>query len=68
MPEEAVQEWEAKDPIMLLRSRLIDSGLPESEIETINTKVESSIKDAVRFAKESPQPSIEEFLEEIKLQ
>jgi pyruvate dehydrogenase E1 component alpha subunit len=67
MPEDEVKQWEAKDPILILRGRLLDSGLTESDIEAIDAQIEAALEEAVRFAQESPHPSMEAFIEEISL-
>lgn len=65
MPEDEVKQWEAKDPIIILRRRLLEAGVTENDIATIDAEIEAALEDAVRFAQESPNPSIEEFIEEI---
>jgi TPP-dependent pyruvate/acetoin dehydrogenase alpha subunit len=68
MPEDEVKFWEAKDPILILRSHLLENDASEKDIEAINAQVVTKLKDAVQYAQESPQPSVEEFLAEISLQ
>ena len=52
-----LEAWKAKDPIKnLLKLELID----EREINEIEEKVENEIKEAVKFAEDSPYPEIEE--------
>lgn len=65
MPREELDFWKSKDPILLLRNHLIESGCLEEEIENIQERVDIKIKEAVKFAIESPEPSEAEFLQEI---
>lgn len=67
MPEEEVEHWETKDPIIVLRSRLLASGVGESEIEALESQIEASLEEAVQYAVESADPSVEQFLEEISI-
>jgi pyruvate dehydrogenase E1 component alpha subunit len=66
MPEDEVSTWEEKDPIHLLRSRLLEIGIVENDIDAIESQVEATLEEAVVFAKQSPQPSVADFLEELK--
>ena len=65
MPEEEVELWKSRDPIGILRSRLIDREVTEAEIDEIDAQVDALIQEAVQFALESPEPSVEQFLNEI---
>ena len=54
---EEVREYRKKDPIPRFRKYLVENGITkESELERIDRKVRQEIVDAVRFAKESPEP------------
>jgi len=65
MPQETMAYWKAKDPVDIMRNHLVSAGVKESEIKKIDECVEEKMEAAVRFAKESPEPSAEEFLAEI---
>lgn len=65
MPEEEVEYWKSRDPIGILRSRLIDREVTEIEIDEIDDQINALIQEAVQFALESPEPSVEQFLNEI---
>jgi TPP-dependent pyruvate/acetoin dehydrogenase alpha subunit len=55
------QEWKARDPIPLFRSRLIsDETLTEEGARKIELAARAEIDDAVQFALASPLPSPEE--------
>ena len=38
----------------------------EQDIEALNEKVEKAMEEAVEFAKNSPEPSVEKFLQEVE--
>ena len=52
--KEEVEEWRRRDPLNRSRARLIELGMPESELEALEAEVRAEIEDAVRFAEESP--------------
>lgn len=66
MPKDKLEAWKAKDPVDVLRSYLTKRGISANTIEGINEKVEEVIDEAIRFAIEAPEPSVEEFLSEVK--
>jgi len=65
MPQDVLAEWKTRDPLIVLRKQLVEAKVSEDEIETIGTKVDSLIEEAVKFAVESPEQPAEEFLKEI---
>jgi pyruvate dehydrogenase E1 component alpha subunit len=66
MPKDTLEAWKAKDPVDVMKAHLKRRGVSDSAIEEITGKVEDLMDGAVRFAVESPEPSVEEFLAEIK--
>ena len=53
--------WLERDPIKNLRKKLLtERNVAEPRLKEIETDVEAVIDDAVRFADESPEPSIED--------
>jgi len=65
MPQDVMEAWKKQDPVDILASYLKDSGVSEEEIQAVQTHVEELMEAAVKFADESPTPSVEEFLAEI---
>ena len=57
--------WKARDPLILLREQMLAAGVDETTITAIDERVEKLLEDAVTFATESPNPSVEEFLAEV---
>jgi TPP-dependent pyruvate/acetoin dehydrogenase alpha subunit len=65
MPKDELERWLARDPVTMLRTRLLDAGLSEDEIAAIDRRVEETMDEAVDFAVASPEPDVHEFLAEI---
>ena len=66
MPQERLEYYRARDPVMLARERLItEGGRDEDSIAAIERKIGRAMEEAIEFAKNSPHPSAEEFLEEV---
>ena len=59
---EEENEWQKRDPIMILRDRLIESRVMSLEdFKTMDKEVISEIEnDIIPFAEQSPEPSVEE--------
>ena len=54
--QEEVDFWksEAQDPICRMRKYMLENGVTQEEIDTIDTQVNDAIKEAVTFAEDSP--------------
>ena len=64
MPEDLVAYYKAKDPVTIGRKYFLKNGkATEEEIKTLEESVERIMKDAVEFARESPEMTVDEFLE-----
>ena len=61
MDPDVLAEWKARDPMHMLREKLA-----ESQAKKIETRVDTEIEEAIEFAKNSPEPSVEEFLASIQ--
>ena len=61
MDPDVLAEWKVRDPLYMLRGKLA-----ESKTEKIENQVDEEIAVAIEFAKNSPEPSVEEFLASIK--
>jgi len=63
---EEVEAWKKRDPIARFRARLIEEGIiSEEEAQMIEEQAQETIEAAVRFAQESPEPSLERIEEEV---
>jgi len=58
--KEEVREWMNKDPIKFLEKHLREETVREEELENIKKQVEREIEEAINFALESPEPTLEE--------
>jgi TPP-dependent pyruvate/acetoin dehydrogenase alpha subunit len=61
-----IEAWMKKDPIEIFKKRLIEEGiLTQTDADRINQKMKTEVEEAVKFAKESPYPALEETLEDV---
>lgn len=66
MPAERLEYYQAKDPVGLGRKYLLEQGgVGEREVAAMERKIDGQMEEAIEFAKESPHPSVAEFLEEV---
>jgi TPP-dependent pyruvate/acetoin dehydrogenase alpha subunit len=66
MPKEKLEHHRSKDPVDIgRRYRMERGGADEAEVGAIEAEVEREMEEAVRFAEESPEPSVEQFFEEV---
>jgi acetoin:2,6-dichlorophenolindophenol oxidoreductase subunit alpha len=63
-PEER-QRWRKVDPIPRFRTRLLELGLPEEQLQAMEDQAKMSIREAVEFALSSPAPTPESLLQDI---
>lgn len=64
--QEEVKRWEENDPIGIYRKYLISNQIFEvSQLDELDQKAESEVKEAVRFAEESPEPPAEALFADI---
>lgn len=67
MPKDKLEYYKAHDPLTISREYLINSSdCTEQDIAEIENQADRAMSKAVEFAKSSPQPSVESFLEEVK--
>jgi pyruvate dehydrogenase E1 component alpha subunit len=58
--KDEVEEWRRRDPLNRARTRLVELGVQEADIESLEADVKAEIDDAVQFAETSP-PADEYF-------
>jgi acetoin:2,6-dichlorophenolindophenol oxidoreductase subunit alpha len=63
--EEEIAKWTARDPIAIHRTHLLDEGVSEGELDSIEMAVRTEVDDAVGFAQESPLPEPEGAFEDL---
>ncbi|HOX04209.1 MAG TPA: thiamine pyrophosphate-dependent dehydrogenase E1 component subunit alpha [Candidatus Paceibacterota bacterium] len=66
MPEDQKEHYRKMDPCLLGRQFLIElGGASCEEVAAIEADVQQAMDDAVEFARQSPETTIEDFLEQI---
>ena len=65
LPKDELERWRARDPLILLRARLVEAGADDAAIEALDARVEGLIDEAIEFATASPEPSVDAFLAEV---
>jgi pyruvate dehydrogenase E1 component alpha subunit len=64
-PEE-LESYKKQDPILILRSRMEESGrLTEQAYAALDAECKSVCDEAVKFAEESPEPALSALYEDI---
>jgi len=66
MPEDKLKEWKARDPLIIGRKHFLDHGTTD-EIKAIEEAADREIESAIKFADESPEPGVKEFLKAIEI-
>lgn len=67
--KEEVAEWKQRDPIELIKDRILSQKIAtEEELSTIDAKIKVQVEESVTFAEESPWPKPEEAFEDIYVQ
>ncbi len=64
-PAEEVEAWKARDPIPLYHQRLLELGVPESDLSEIQTDVARRVDQATEFAKAGTTPSAELLMSDV---
>ena len=66
MPADKLEYYKSKDPVDIGRKYLMEMGkATEKEVHEIDEEVDTILNEAIDFAKNSPEPSVEEFLQEV---
>lgn len=64
--KQEVDEWKKKDPILKFKNYLLDNKLAtEEELNQINDKSMKAVEESVKFALDSPEPTLESAFEDI---
>lgn len=64
--KQEVDEWKKKDPIAKFSKYLLENKLTsEKELNEINDKSMEAVEESVKFAMESPEPTLESAFEDI---
>ncbi len=63
MPADQVEHYKAHDPLLVCRRHLTDAGADEGEADAVEADVRSAMDQAIAFARDSPEPTVESFLD-----
>ena len=64
--KEEVKEWKKKDPLVILRKKLVAMGIAtDKKLKYIDDRIRREIEEAVIFAQNSQDPQPEEALEDV---
>jgi len=64
--QDEVRKWQEEDPIGIYNRYLLKEKLAvETELQEIESRVEEELKDAIEFAENSPEPSLDELFNDI---
>ncbi len=67
MPRDRLEYYKSKDPVDIGRKYLLEeTKCTEQETAAIEQQVQQAMEEAIEFAKNSPEPSVEKFLEEVE--
>lgn len=58
MDQEVLAQWKARDPLIVLKQKIDD----KKRIQDLEKRVDAEIAEAIEFAKNSPEPSLDAFL------
>ena len=66
--EEEERAWKERDPLIVFRTRVLqEETLTQDELDQIDSKAEQLVKEALKFADESPFPPLEEIYADVYL-
>ena len=68
LPKEQLEYYKSKDPVNLGRNYLLEKGkATEQEVKAIESRVEREMDEAIAFAKDSPEMTVDEFLNMVEV-
>ncbi|HXK60408.1 MAG TPA: thiamine pyrophosphate-dependent dehydrogenase E1 component subunit alpha [Acidobacteriota bacterium] len=68
MPKDRLEYYLSRDPLKIGKDlALSKGGLKEHALQRVEAEVEREMDEAVEFALNSPEPSVEEFLREVEI-
>ena len=63
---EEIELWRTRCPILRLKNGLLESGcFTEAQLETLDQKTTAIIQEAVAYARNAPEPSLDAILEDV---
>ena len=62
---EDVEEWKKRDPIVTFKAKLLERRIPIENLKKTEEEVKREIAEAVKFARESPNPDPNDAFKDI---
>ncbi len=63
--KEELEEWKGRDPIACMEKYMLEAGFAQEELGEIELRAAQGIEDAVRFAQQSPDPSVDTIYDDV---
>jgi len=63
--KEEIDGWKAKGPILRMRAYMQKNGFTSAELDAIEKQTARDIEDAVKYAEDSPYPSIDTITDDV---
>jgi pyruvate dehydrogenase E1 component alpha subunit len=64
-PAEEVEEWLARDPLVVARQRLRDWGVPEADVDAVEARAAATVTAASRAAQDAPAADPDEAFTDV---
>jgi len=64
-PAEEVEEWLARDPLIIARQRLVEWGVPQADIDTVEARAAATVAAASRAAQDAPAADPDEAFTDV---
>jgi pyruvate dehydrogenase E1 component alpha subunit len=64
-PEAELKSWLARDPIPAYRKRLLDRGVAEGELQSIEEGAKATVTEGERIARSAPEPAADTLLTDV---
>jgi TPP-dependent pyruvate/acetoin dehydrogenase alpha subunit len=67
MPKDRLEYYKSRDPVAIGRKYLLEEAkCTEQEVAVIEQQARKAMEEAIEFGKNSPEPSVKKFLEEVE--
>lgn len=63
--KEELREYKDKDPLLIQKSRLLEAGFKDEELESWDKEAKKISADAADFAEKSPEPEMQELFSDV---
>ena len=65
-PKSELEEWQKRDPIVLLRQHMLEQGeISDEQVQKLDDEIKAQIQDAWDFADQSAEPPLEALFEDV---